>query len=171
MEHAQHLHRPFPWRTATVVVGAIAALELVALIGILAAHFATSLRPRAHAAPAHVVKAAAPVHKHAVRVLAQTPPHALRARGALSVLVLNGNGVSGAAGRQATGLETLGYGARSADAPRHDYARSMVLFVPGYGQEARRLGRDAGVRLIAPVDGIGRAQLRGSQLVVVLGGS
>jgi len=171
VEHAQPLHRPFPWRTATVVVGAIAALELVALIGILAAHFATSLRPRAHAAPAHVVKAAAPVHKHAVRVLAQTPPHALRARGALSVLVLNGNGVSGAAGRQATGLETLGYGARSADAPRHDYARSMVLFVPGYGQEARRLGRDAGVRLIAPVDGIGRAQLRGSQLVVVLGGS
>ena len=172
MEHAQHLHRPFPWRTATVVVGAIAALELVALIGIVAAHFATSLRPRAHTAPAHVVKAAVPVHKHVVRVLAQTPPHALRARGALSVLVLNGNGVSGAAGRQATGLETLGYGAaRSADAPRHDYARSMVLFVPGYAQEARRLGHDASVRLIAPVDGIGRAQLRGSQLVVVLGGS
>src|SRR5438477_231379 len=32
VEHAQQLVRPFPWRTATVVVGAVALLELVALL-------------------------------------------------------------------------------------------------------------------------------------------
>jgi hypothetical protein len=171
VEHAEQLPRAFPWRTATVVVGAIAALELVALIGIGATHVAASLRKHATAAPAHAAKAAPQVHRHVLRVLIQ-PPQPLRARAGLSILVLNGNGINGAAGAEAVSLQTLGYGAsRSADAPRHDYARSMVLYLPGYAQEARRLGHDAGVRLIAPVDGVGKAQLKGSQLVVVLGGS
>jgi hypothetical protein len=88
------------------------------------------------------------------------------------VLVLNGNGVNGAAGAKAVSLQTLGYGSsRSQDAPRHDYARSMVLYLPGYAKEARRLGHDAGAPLVAPVDGLRGAQLKGSQLVVVLGGS
>jgi hypothetical protein len=100
------------------------------------------------------------------------PSHPLRLRAKLSVLVLNGNGVNGAAGSQATSLQTLGYGRSSSeDAPRHDYARSMVLYVPGYVQEARRLARDAQVGIVAPIDGIRGAQLKGSQLVVVLGGS
>jgi hypothetical protein len=47
----------------------------------------------------------------------------------------------------------------------------MVLYVPGYAQEARRLAHDAHVGVVAPVDGIRSAQLKGSQLVVVLGGS
>jgi hypothetical protein len=45
----------------------------------------------------------------------------------------------------------------------------MVLFVPGWHQEARRLARDTGIRLVAPVDGIRRATLKGSKLVVILG--
>jgi len=47
----------------------------------------------------------------------------------------------------------------------------MVLYVPGYVQEARRLGRDAGVRMVATLDGMRRSQLKGSQLVIVLGDS
>ncbi len=173
MEHAEHLSRPFPWRTATVVVGVVAAVELVALIGIGATHVAASLRT--HATPAHAhahaAKAAPRVHEHVIKVRA-LPSHPLRGRAGLSVLVLNGNGVNGAAGAEAVRLQSLGYGSsRSEDAPRHDYARSMVLYLPGYAKEARRLGHDAGVRLIAPVDGMGKAQLKGSQLVVVLGGS
>ena len=172
MEHAEHLHRPSPWRTATAVVGEIAAIELVALIALGAPHAVSLLRTHVTAAPARTTKAAPPVRTHPVfRVLAQ-PSHPLRPRARVSVLVLNGNGVNGAAGRQATSLQTLGYrSAQSEDAPRHDYARSMVLYVPGYLKEARRLGHDAGVRLIAPVDGLRAAQLKGSQLVVVLGGS
>jgi hypothetical protein len=170
VEHAEHLPRTFPWRAATVVVGAIAALELVALIGIGATHIASSLRVHTTAAPAHAARAAQPVRSHVVKV-ATPPTHALRARAGLAVLVLNGNGVNGAAGREAVSLQTLGYGSsRSQDAPRHDYARSMVLFLPGYVREARRLAHDAGVALVAPVDGMSKAQLKGSPLVVVLGG-
>ncbi len=171
MDHAEHLPRAFPWRTATVVVGAIAALELVGLIGLGATHVAASLRTHAATAPVHAAKTAPRVQRHVLRVSAQ-PSQPLRARSGLSVLVLNGNGVNGAAGAEAVSLETLGYGAsRSENAPRHNYARSMVLYLPGYAKEARRLGHDAGVHLVAPVDGLGKAQLKGSQLVVVLGGS
>jgi hypothetical protein len=171
VEHAEHLPRAFPWRAATVVVGAIAALELVVLIGIGATHIASSLRTHKTAAPAHPARVTQPVRRHVVKVAA-SPPHALRARTRLSVLVLNGNGVSGAAGREAVSLQTLGYGStRSQDAPRHDYARSMVLYRPGYVQEARRLAHDARVALVAPVDGMTKAQLKGSPLVVVLGGN
>jgi LytR cell envelope-related transcriptional attenuator len=173
VEHAEHLPRAFPWRTATVVVGTVAAIELVALIGIGATHVASSLRPHARATTTstHAVAAARPVRRHVVRVAA-LPSQPLRARASLSVLVLNGNGVNGAAGREAVSLQTLGYGSsRSQDAPRHDYARSMVLYRPGFTKEARRLAHDAGVRLVSPVDGMTKAQLKGSPLVVVLGGS
>jgi len=139
------------------VVGVVAAIELVALIGIGATRLAGPLRAHAAAPTTHV---------KAVSV----PPLRLRAK--LSVLVLNGNGVNGAAGAEATSLQTLGYGSsRSEDAPRHDYARSMVLYVPGYVQEARRLAHEVQVGIVAPIDGIRTAQLKGSRLVVVLGGS
>jgi hypothetical protein len=168
-EHANHLPSAFPWRKATIAVGVVAAIELVALIGIGATRLAAPLRAHATTAVTHT---AAPAQTRHVRSVASAPSHPLRLRMKLSVLVLNGNGVNGAAGTEATSLETLGYGSsRSEDAPRHDYARSMVLYVPGYVQEARRLARDAHVGIVAPVDGIRNAQLKGSQLVVVLGGS
>jgi hypothetical protein len=168
-EHTDRLPSAFPWRAATVVIGVVAAIELVALIGIGATRLAGPLR--AHATtPAPHAATAAPVH-HA-RTTASAPAHPLRLRAALSVLVLNGNGVNGAAGSEATSLQTLGYGgSRSEDAPRHDYARTMVLYVPGYVQEARRLARDTHVGIVAPIDGIRTAELKGSKLVVVLGGS
>lgn len=170
MEHAEQLPRGFPWRTATVVVGALAALELVALIGIGAMRLAAPVRAHVTAAAAHA--ASAPAVRHVTRHVAALPSQPLRPRARLSVLVLNGNGVKGAAGAKAVSLQTLGYGSsHSENAPRHDYARSMVMYVPGYAQEARRLGRDAGVRIVATLDGMRRAQLKGSQLVVVLGGS
>jgi hypothetical protein len=172
VEHAQHLPRTFPWRTATVVVGVVAVLELVALIGIGATRLAAPMRAHAVAVTKATHATAATPKAAPTRHVAVVPSHPLRSRAQLSVLVLNGNGVNGAAGARAAGLQTLGYrSSRSEDAPRHDYARSMVLYVPGYAQEARRLARDAGVRVVATVDGMRKAQLKGSQLVVVLGGS
>jgi hypothetical protein len=170
VEHADRLPNAFPWRTATIAVGVVATIELVALIGIGATRLAAPLRAHVVAPATHVATSSTP-QRH-VRSVASIPSHPLRLRAKLSVLVLNGNGVSGAAGSEATSLRTLGYGSsRSEDAPRHDYARSMVLYVPGYVQEARRLARDARLRVVAPVDGIRNAALKGSQLVVVLGGS
>ncbi|HZS24143.1 MAG TPA: LytR C-terminal domain-containing protein [Gaiellaceae bacterium] len=166
MQHVEPVPQSFPWRRATLVVGAIAAVELLVLLGIAIVRLAPA---RAGAHPA----AAAPgvtVERHAAPKAPPVPTHPLRARSAVHVLVLNGNGEQGAASDEASRLQVSGYrisGARNA--ARHDYARSMVLYVPGWVKEARRLGRDAGIRVVAPVDGLRPSMLKGSQLVVVLG--
>jgi hypothetical protein len=150
-----------------MVAGAIAIVELVALIAIGAVHLAPQ-RARVTAAAA-AVKTAPRTVAH-VRHVSPVPPHPLRPRGRVSVLVLNGNGVQGAASSTAARLQAAGYRIGAAtNAQRHDYARSMVMYVPGWVKEARRLARDTGVSLVAPVDGVGPAQLKGSQVVLILG--
>jgi LytR cell envelope-related transcriptional attenuator len=164
VEHAPQLSSPFPWRLTTAVVGVIAVVELVALIGI----GAVRLAPAHRAAPPAKSPAAAPVRP--VRTVPPPPSHPMKPRGQTSVLVLNGNGRQGAASSQAMSLTTLGYTVAGAEnAPRHDYARSMVMYVRGFLPEARRLARDIGVRMVAPVDGLTPSRLRGSKLVVLLG--
>ena len=97
----------------------------------------------------------------------QTP---LRPRSHVRVLVLNGNGVAGAAASEAARLQGDGYPiAGATNAQRHDYARSMIMFVPGWSKEARRLARDTGIRMVSPVDGLRPAQLRGSKVILLLG--
>jgi hypothetical protein len=94
----------------------------------------------------------------------------LRPRSHTRVLVLNGNGVGGAASAAAARLQAEGYRIGGAtNAQRHDYARSMIMFVPGWNKEARRLAHDAGIAMVAPVDGLKPSQLRGSQVVLLLG--
>jgi hypothetical protein len=98
------------------------------------------------------------------------PTVPLRPRSQVRVLVLNGNGVGGAAATQAARLQSEGYEIGGAtNAQRHDYASSMVMFVPGWSKEARRLARDAGVRIVAPLDGLRPRQLKGSALILLLG--
>jgi hypothetical protein len=166
VQHAERFPSSFPWRISTVVVSAIAIVELVALIGIGAVHLA----------PRHVHAKAAAVAKptlHAVtnvRHAAPPPTHPLRAHDRVSVLVLNGNGVQGAAASTASRLRAVGYRIGAAqNAQRHDYARSMVMYVPGWVKEARRLAHETGVKVVAPVDGVTPARLKGSQVVLILG--
>jgi hypothetical protein len=165
VQHAEPIPTSFPWRAAALVVGAIAAVELAVLIGIVSLHFV----------PGHAVAAAATPQHHAravVHVRKAAPPttHPLRARASVRVLVLNGNGVQGAASTEAARLRAAGYRISGAtNAQRHDYARSMVLYVPGWIKEARRLARDSGIRLVAPIDGLHPATLKGSRAVVILG--
>jgi LytR cell envelope-related transcriptional attenuator len=166
VQHAEQFATSFPWRTSTVVVGAIAIVELVALIAIGAAQLAPQ---RAHAKAAAVAQ---PTQRAVanVRHVAPPPSHPLRARNRVSVLVLNGNGVQGAASSTATRLHGIGYRIGAAqNAQRHDYSQSMVMYVPGWVKEARRLARDMGVKLVAPVDGVVPGRLKGSQVVLILG--
>jgi hypothetical protein len=167
VQHAEQIHHPgFPWRTATLVVGAIAAAELVALVGIGAVHLAPK---HPAAAAAKTAPKPAPVHVHKV-VAPPVPSHPLRARADVRVLILNGNGVQGAAATEAARLQGVGYRIGGAqNAQRHNYSQSMVLYVPGWIKEARRLAHDAGIHLVAPVDGLRPAALKGSQAVVILG--
>lgn len=163
------MRAPFPWRAATVVVGAVALAELVALLAVGFVHLAPS---RAHAAKATSTPTSTTtpaVHakpKHVVHV----PVVPLRPRSRVRVLVLNGNGVSGAAAQTAARLQSDGYRiAGATNAQRHNYANSMVMYVPGWVREARRLARETGVRFVSPVDGMRRAQLRGSTVILLLG--
>ncbi|HZD87653.1 MAG TPA: LytR C-terminal domain-containing protein [Gaiellaceae bacterium] len=171
MEHAQPLERSIPWRAAALVALAIAALELVGLLALAGVHFLPRLR---HAvAPA----ATSPVKTHPVAASERAskqhlsaPATPLRPRSRVTVLVLNGNGVAGAAGREASQLLAHGYRrATPADAPSSDYARSLVLFRSGWAREARRLAHDAGIALVAPLDGRLPAGSGGAQLVLILG--
>jgi LytR cell envelope-related transcriptional attenuator len=174
VEHAPHLSHSFPWRTATIVVGALAAVELIALALIGGTRVAHLVRPVAH--PHAAAAAAAPTHHavtHTKAALPAAPPtHRIWPRSRVAVLVLNGNGIAGAAAAEAARIQALGYRVPAAtNAPYHDYSRSMILFNPGFHAEARRLARDANIRLVAPLDGIRHSQLKGSKLVVILGGN
>jgi hypothetical protein len=170
VQHAEPIPTSFHWRGATLVVGAIAAVELLALIGVIALHFAPKHAVARSAAPTKV-QHARPVVRATKRVAAvRSQP--LRARSGVHVLVLNGNGAQGAASTEAARLQSAGYRIGGAEnAQRHNYARSMVLYVPGWVKEARRLARDAGIKLVAPVDGLTPAKLKASQAVVILGSS
>ena len=166
MQHAESIPADFPWRTATLVVGVIATLELFALIGI----GAVQLAPSKHHATTAAIAVPKPAHAAPKHKAPRVPTHPLRARSAVNVLVLNGNGVQGAAASEASRLRIAGYHVGgSRNAARHNYARSMVLYVPGWIKEARRLARDSGFRMVAPVDGLRPSMLKGSKLVVILG--
>jgi hypothetical protein len=159
VDHAQPIPSSFPWRTATIVVGALAAVELVALLGIGVVRLA----------PAHAAKPPASHVARAARKAPRVPSHPLRARSAVRVLVLNGTGVQGAAGAAASQLRLRGYRIAGTRNAARRYAVSMVLYVRGWIKEARRLARDAHVGVVAPLDGLRASQLSGSKLVVVLG--
>ena len=86
------------------------------------------------------------------------------------MLVLNGNGENGAAHAEATRLESLGYRiAGAANAKRHDYATSVVMYRAGFRGEGIRLAHDLHVGVVGPLDGLRPAALDGGQLAVIVG--
>ena len=160
-----------PWRRATIVASLVAAVELILLLGAAALLVA---KPLSHAIQRHAAAAAfTPVKKVPVFVppaKPKPPGKAKLARSSTSILVLNGNGRNGAAAAAAAQLHGLGYRiAATADARRHDYATSLVMYVPGFQAEAMRLARDLHVKVVGPLDGIRPTALHGGQLAVILG--
>jgi hypothetical protein len=86
------------------------------------------------------------------------------------VIVLNGNGSPGAASDRADLVQTKGYLiAGTANAPRTDFARSVVMYRPGYRPEARRLARDFGIGRVAPLDGLRPSDLQGAHIAFIVG--
>lgn len=103
-----------------------------------------------------------------IRQAPALPP--LRPRSQISVLVLNGNGLSGVAGTTASKLLADGYRhAIPTDASQLDYARSLVLFRPGWQREAERLGRDSRIPTVAALDGRVAPAYAHVPLIVILG--
>jgi hypothetical protein len=70
----------------------------------------------------------------------------------------------------ATGLLARGYRhAIPTDAPSLDYARSLVLYRPGWQGEAERLARDVRIPAVAPLDGRVAPAYAHVPLVLILG--
>jgi hypothetical protein len=155
VEHVQPLERPFPWRT-TLVSGV--------LLGVVALTLWSTL------ALAHRPDKAQPLPDTSPRVTKTNPVTPLRPRSRISVLVLNGNGVANAAGIEATHVLASGYRhAIPADAPSLSYARSIVLFRPGWEREATRLARDARIATVTPLDGRVPRTYAHVPLILILG--
>jgi hypothetical protein len=160
-----------PWRTATLVASLVAAVELVLLLVagtlLLAKPLSRAMRHHAEAT------AFAPKKKHttAVRIAKQpvvTMPRLTRDE--TKVFVLNGNGRSGAAAREAGKLQTFGYRvSATGNAARSDYATTVIMYKRGYIGDARRLARDTKVKVVGPLDGLKPLAMKGAQLAIVLG--
>jgi LytR cell envelope-related transcriptional attenuator len=155
--------RDHPWRTATLVAAGVAIFELVVLliIGItllskpLSAHAKESAVTRATGIPS------APARPE--------PKSATLSRSETSVLVLNGNGISGAAAEAASRIRARGYSVTDTGNAARSYGQSVVMYRAGRRPEAKRLATDLGIALVAPLDGIKLRQLLGAHAVLVLG--
>jgi LytR cell envelope-related transcriptional attenuator len=153
----------FRWRTAAIVAGGVAALELVGLIvvGTVAlGHSVTSHAARAAVTPHRPPAAAKPIR------------HAVLPRTKTRVVVLNGNGRAGAAGAEADAIRARGYKISAVgNAPRQSQGPTLVMYRPGFAAEAHRLARDTGIGVVSALDGLKTSSLHQAQLVIVLGAS
>jgi len=152
-----------PWRTATLVAAGVAALELVLLLIVGVALLSKPLS--AHAKEAAVARATG-IDKVSTR---PEPKRTALARSETSVLILNGNGIAGAAATAASRLSARGYPLGETGNATRSYGRSVVMYRPGSLPEGKRLAADLGIAIVGPLDGIRPRQLHGAQLVVVLG--
>jgi hypothetical protein len=159
-----------PWRTAAYIAVAIAAFELLLLLvlggGKLAgwASDRMQLAARQHvAAPVHKARATTPTRKQAPVAVAKRP------RSKTVVLVLNGNGRTGAAASAASRVHARGYKIGKVTNAPERVPRSIVMYKPGFAGEGKRLGKDLGVRLVTPLDGMRARDLGRADVVFILG--
>ena len=152
------------WRTATIVASGVAALELVLLVILLTAMLGKGVS--AQAKDAAMTKATG-VQPKAFKA---EPKRVTLARSETSVIVLNGNGIAGAAAGAAGSIKAKGYlVAATGNATRSDYGRSVVMYRAGRKPEAQRLARDLGIKLVGPLEGMSTRDLFGAQVAVILG--
>jgi hypothetical protein len=156
-----------PWRTATLIASAVAAVELVVILVLgvvlvgkpLTEKMRDAGRDRTLGTPA-----VAPATKPRIG-----PSVPRLSREDTSVLILNGNGVSGAAHAAASRVRARGYSiGEVGNANRTDYMRSVVMYRPGFRGEALRLARDLRIRIVGPLDGLGVRDLMGAHLALVV---
>ena len=178
MDHPAQLSAPQPWRSAALVAATIAAVELFLLV-VLGFAFGAKLFSRevdrvtataaAPAAQATVAAAETPMPQTEAPVEPSAP--VVLARNETSVMVLNGNGIAGAASVAAERVQRRGYiVAGTTNAPRTNFRRSLVMYRPGREAEAQRLARDLKVKRVAPLDGIRTADLQGAHVALIIGG-
>jgi LytR cell envelope-related transcriptional attenuator len=154
-----------PWRTTAIVAAGVALLELLILLALATTLIGKSVS--AHAKEAAEARATGIPTEAKVR---PEPRKATLSRAETSVIVLNGNGVAGAAAASADRVKSRGYSvAATGNAARSDYGRSVVMYRPGRRPEAQRLARDLGIKLVGPLEGMRTKDLLGAHVALILG--
>ena len=180
MDHPASLDSVQPWRVAAIVAAAIATLELLILVALgvsFGSKFIAGTAKEVVTAPIRMQdpsrsseETAAPAGETAKK----SGKHAAAAelsRRETSVIVLNGNGITGAAATAAEQVRRHHYLiAGTGNAPRADFSRSLVMYRPGYKEEARRLAKDLHLRRVVPLDGMRARDLQGAHLAYIIGG-
>ena len=161
-----------PWRTVAYVAVAIAAFELLLLLLIGGGKLTGFVADRIQLAAQDKVLAPASKQESTKPSATRKPASvavAKRPRSKTVVLVLNGNGRTGAAATAASRVQGRGYKiGQVTNAPRR-VPRSIVMYRPGFAGEGRRLAKDLGVRFVTPLDGMRRGQLGRAHLVFIVG--
>jgi hypothetical protein len=167
-----------PWRSAAFIAASVAVVELliILIVGIwLFGKFFSDEVSKA-TDPTTVARAAVERQLEASGVSTRATEDepggkALLKRGETSVLVLNGNGVTGAADDAARKVQKKNYMlAGTGNAASTDYPRSLVMFRPGYEAEADRLAKDLDIRRVVPLDGMRKNELQGAHVALIIGG-
>ncbi|MBA3374768.1 MAG: LytR C-terminal domain-containing protein [Actinobacteria bacterium] len=159
-----------PWRLAAYIAGAVAVAELLLLLIIGGGALIETVSQRVEvAARERALAPSTPAKRAATR--RRTPAtKAATPRGRTVVMVLNGNGRTGAAASAASRVRNHGYRIGTVgNASSTDFARNLVMYKPGFAGEARRLAEDLRVKQVGPLDGIRARDLGRSQLVFILG--
>ena len=157
-----------PWRIAAYVAVGIAAFELLLLLVIGGGKLVGFVADRVQLAAQQQALAPAP-HRSVASHHVTRLPAAKRSRRQTAVLVLNGNGRTGAAATAAARVHARGYKIGAVTNAPREVPRSIVMYRPGFAGEGRRLGRDLRVRLVTPLDGMRAKALGRAQLVFILG--
>ena len=181
MDHSTPLPSAEPWRAAAIVAAAIATVELLILV-LIAVAFSTRFfagevdRAVGSALPQTPVAAQTAGSEPttpatSTRSNASKPAKPVLPRRETAVIVLNGNGIAGAASITADRVRGRGYLiSGSANAPRSDFTQSIIMYRPGFQREAERLGADMKIKRVVPLDGMSKGDLQGAHLALIIGG-
>jgi hypothetical protein len=163
-------------------VGALLVAVVVAL-GFMLSPGSGSSRPAKGHAPAahHAAKAHPATRPHLAAQSRPTPQPVQRLKPAhhrtvvlppskTPVMVLNSNGVTGAAASTASTLQGYGYATPVVGDASTRGLPTTIQYRPGFGTAARALARRIGhVQYVTPLDGYRVSDLHGADLVLILG--
>jgi hypothetical protein len=177
VDHRADLPAQPPWRSAAFIAASVATVELLILLVVGIWLFGKFFSDEVSKAtdPTTVARAAVERQLEAsgqvtAKPAAKGEAKPMLGRGETSVLVLNGNGVSGAAFTAADRVRNENYLiAGTGNARRTDYPRSLIMFRPGFEREADRLAKDLQVRRVAPLDGMRPRELQGAHVALIIG--
>jgi hypothetical protein len=159
-----------------MIATAIAVIELLLLLILGFLVGAKAFGDKTEAVTAAAVKREAPKAAETSSQDGKAAGHekqkaaALLPRWRTSVVVLNGNGIPGAAATTADQAHELRYIITATGNAPTSFSRSVVMFRPGLKPAAQRLAKDMSIKRVTPLDGITKGDLQGAQLALIIGG-